>query len=78
MYIATIPFDHAPLNSKDILGHVYEYMLGQFVLDEGKKGGQFYIMPTFLWQHKLLLRFSFLNCFLNLGNIRVQLFQYIR
>lgn len=40
--IATIPFNHADLNSKDILGHVYEYMLGQFALAEGKKGGQFY------------------------------------
>ncbi|MCD9556773.1 type I restriction-modification system subunit M [Photobacterium carnosum] len=40
--IATIPFVHADLNSKDILGHVYEYMLGQFALAEGKKGGQFY------------------------------------
>ncbi|MCX8853295.1 type I restriction-modification system subunit M [Vibrio parahaemolyticus] len=40
--IATIPFDHNSLNSKDILGHVYEYMLGQFALAEGKKGGQFY------------------------------------
>lgn len=40
--IATIPFEHASLNSKDILGHVYEYMLGQFALAEGKKGGQFY------------------------------------
>ncbi|WP_298632512.1 class I SAM-dependent DNA methyltransferase [uncultured Umboniibacter sp.] len=40
--IATIPFNHASLNSKDILGHVYEYMLGEFALAEGKKGGQFY------------------------------------
>ncbi len=40
--IATIPFNHKSLNSKDILGHVYEYMLGQFALAEGKKGGQFY------------------------------------
>jgi len=40
--VATIPFNHASLNSKDILGHVYEYMLGQFALAEGKKGGQFY------------------------------------
>jgi type I restriction-modification system DNA methylase subunit len=39
-------FIHADLNSKDILGHVYEYMLGQFALAEGKKGGQFYIMPS--------------------------------
>jgi type I restriction enzyme M protein len=40
--IATIPFAHATLSSKDILGHVYEYFLGQFALAEGKKGGQFY------------------------------------
>jgi type I restriction enzyme M protein len=30
------------MNSKDILGHVYEYFLGQFALAEGKKGGQYY------------------------------------
>ena len=42
--VATIPFEKEglDLNSKDILGHVYEYMLGQFALAEGKKGGQFY------------------------------------
>ncbi|PCI22751.1 MAG: restriction endonuclease subunit M [SAR324 cluster bacterium] len=40
--IATIPFTHTTLSSKDILGHVYEYFLGQFALAEGKKGGQFY------------------------------------
>ena len=42
--IATVPFEKEglELNSKDILGHVYEYMLGQFALAEGKKGGQFY------------------------------------
>ncbi|MFH0232185.1 type I restriction-modification system subunit M [Vibrio diabolicus] len=40
--IATIPFNHQSLNSKDILGHIYEYFLGQFALAEGKKGGQFY------------------------------------
>ena len=40
--VSGIPFDHGSLNSKDILGHVYEYMLGQFALAEGKKGGQFY------------------------------------
>ncbi len=28
--------------SKDILGKVFEYFLGQFALAEGKKGGQFY------------------------------------
>ncbi|MCG7932635.1 MAG: type I restriction-modification system subunit M [Candidatus Thiodiazotropha lotti] len=40
--VATIPFQHKSLDSKDILGHVYEYFLGQFALAEGKKGGQFY------------------------------------
>jgi len=40
--IATIPFYHESLGAKDILGHVYEYFLGQFALSEGKKGGQFY------------------------------------
>jgi type I restriction enzyme M protein len=40
--IATIPFTHNKLKSKDILGHVYEYFLGQFAAAEGKKGGQFY------------------------------------
>lgn len=37
-------YNGLPLNlkSKDILGHVYEYFLGQFALAEGKKGGQYY------------------------------------
>lgn len=40
--ISTIPFEHADLHAKDILGHVYEYFLGQFALAEGKKGGQYF------------------------------------
>lgn len=28
--------------SSDILGHIFEYFLGEFALSEGKKGGQFY------------------------------------
>jgi type I restriction enzyme M protein len=40
--IGSIPFQHASLHAKDILGHVYEYFLGQFALAEGKKGGQYY------------------------------------
>ncbi|MDR2708521.1 MAG: type I restriction-modification system subunit M [Elusimicrobiota bacterium] len=28
--------------ANDVLGRVYEYFLGQFALEEGKKGGQFY------------------------------------
>ncbi len=34
------------LKGKDILGHVYEYFLGQFALAEGKKGGQYYTPKT--------------------------------
>lgn len=34
------------LHSKDILGHVYEYFLGQFALAEGKQGGQYYTMSS--------------------------------
>ncbi|MDK9561270.1 class I SAM-dependent DNA methyltransferase [Gallibacterium anatis] len=30
------------LAAKDILGHVYEYFLGEFALAEGKKGGQYF------------------------------------
>jgi type I restriction enzyme M protein len=40
--IATVPFHHATLKAKDILGHVYEYFLGEFASAEGKKGGQYY------------------------------------
>jgi len=40
--IATVPFHHKSLHAKDILGHVYEYFLGQFALAEGKKGGQYF------------------------------------
>lgn len=29
-------------NSADLLGHVFEYFLGEFALAEGEKGGQFY------------------------------------
>ena len=41
-HISDIPFRHADLNAKDILGHVYEYFLGEFALAEGKKGGQYF------------------------------------
>ena len=40
--IAKIPFRHGTLHAKDILGHVYEYFLGEFAMAEGKKGGQYY------------------------------------
>lgn len=40
--IGTIGLGDADNRSKDILGRVYEYFLGQFASAEGKKGGQFY------------------------------------
>ena len=40
--IGTIGLGDRESRSKDILGRVYEYFLGQFAAAEGKKGGQFY------------------------------------
>lgn len=40
--IGTIGLGDKESKSKDILGRVYEYFLGQFASAEGKKGGQFY------------------------------------
>ncbi|CAD7770357.1 N-6 DNA Methylase [Candidatus Methanoperedenaceae archaeon GB50] len=40
--IGTIGLGEKENRSKDILGRVYEYFLGQFASAEGKKGGQFY------------------------------------
>lgn len=40
--IGTIGLGDSESRSKDILGRVYEYFLGQFADAEGKKGGQFY------------------------------------
>jgi type I restriction enzyme M protein len=40
--IDAIGFNRNIHKSKDILGRVYEYFLGQFAVAEGKKGGQFY------------------------------------
>ncbi len=40
--IGSIDLGSAAAQSKDLLGKVYEYFLGQFALAEGKKGGQFY------------------------------------
>ncbi|GAB6888697.1 class I SAM-dependent DNA methyltransferase [Desulfothermus okinawensis JCM 13304] len=39
---SNIAIDDAQKKTSDILGHVFEYFLGQFALAEGKKGGQFY------------------------------------
>jgi len=40
--IGNIALGDAKAKSADVLGHVFEYFLGQFALAEGKKGGQFY------------------------------------
>lgn len=40
--IANIALGDAKSRSADVLGHVFEYFLGEFALAEGKKGGQFY------------------------------------
>ncbi|MFA5785913.1 MAG: class I SAM-dependent DNA methyltransferase [Actinomycetota bacterium] len=40
--IGTIGLAGGDNHSKDILGRVYEYFLGQFASAEGKKGGEFY------------------------------------
>jgi type I restriction enzyme M protein len=40
--IGTIGLGSKANQSKDIIGRVYEYFLGEFALAEGKKGGQFY------------------------------------
>jgi len=43
--VAKIGLGDAKARSADVLGHVFEYFLGEFALAEGKKGGQFYT-PT--------------------------------
>jgi type I restriction enzyme M protein len=40
--VSNIALGDAKSRSADILGHVFEYFLGEFALAEGKKGGQFY------------------------------------
>ncbi|TGM63183.1 SAM-dependent DNA methyltransferase [Leptospira meyeri] len=40
--ISNIALGDAKARSADVLGHVFEYFLGEFALAEGKKGGQFY------------------------------------
>lgn len=44
--IGTIALGDSISKSNDILGRVYEYLVGQFALAEGKKGGQFYTPRT--------------------------------
>ena len=40
--VSNINLGDAEARSADIIGHVFEYFLGEFALAEGKKGGQFY------------------------------------
>ena len=57
--IGKIALHDAKARSADVLGHVFEYFLGEFALAEGKKGGQFYtprsvveLLVTMLEPHK--------------------------
>jgi len=40
--VSDIALGDAKARSADVLGHVFEYFLGEFALAEGKQGGQFY------------------------------------
>ncbi len=40
--VGNIAMVDAKTRSADVLGHVFEYFLGEFALAEGKQGGQFY------------------------------------
>jgi len=40
--VSNVALGDAKARSADVLGHVFEYFLGEFALAEGKKGGQFY------------------------------------
>src|SRR5690625_7978708 len=39
--ISNIALGDTKSRSADVLGHVFEYFLGEFALAEGRKGGQF-------------------------------------
>jgi type I restriction enzyme M protein len=40
--VGNVAIADAKTRSADVLGHVFEYFLGEFALAEGQKGGQFY------------------------------------
>lgn len=40
--MSNVALGEAKERSADVLGHAFEYFLGEFALQEGKKGGQFY------------------------------------
>jgi len=57
--ISNITLGDTKARSADLLGHIFEYFLGEFALAEGKKGGQFYtpksvveLLVTMLEPHK--------------------------
>jgi len=41
-HFSTIPMKNSDLAEPDLLGKVYEYLIGKFADDAGKKGGEFY------------------------------------
>jgi type I restriction enzyme M protein len=46
--VGNIALGDAKARSADVLGHVFEYFLGEFALAEGKQGGQFYTPRSML------------------------------
>ena len=40
--VGNIAMGDTKVRSADVLGHVFEYFLGEFALAEGTRGGQFY------------------------------------
>ena len=44
--ISTIDFKNSKGKAEDVLGQVYEYFLGKFSSEEGKKAGAFYTAPS--------------------------------
>ena len=52
-FVSNIALGDEAAKSRDILGRVYEYFLGQFALAEGRRGGQFYTPASIV---KLLVK----------------------
>lgn len=58
--IGNIALGDAKSRSADVLGHVFEYFLGEFALAEGKQGGQFYRLCCTNRRNRVVLIFRYL------------------
>ena len=56
--VGDIALGDAKSRSADVLGHVFEYFLGEFALAEGKQGGQFYTLSYSPCSNKVHLQES--------------------